>query len=149
LAVPCSTGGNRAAAAASTASRASRVTPNGLASTSASSVTETSHNGAPLLFGAWVQSAPSVDAAVPISPARTSMIAPRRASRRGQSRASSRAGPRISVSPAYPMNLIVGTAAVTDGCTLPGSLSGGRAEGAPTEKVIAPPTGWLSLEMIR
>ena len=39
----------------------------------------------------------------------------------------------------------MGTATATDRCTLSGvGCSGGRADGAPTENVIAPPTGWLS-----
>nr|BFE71424.1 hypothetical protein GCM10020092_047250 [Actinoplanes digitatis] len=147
--LPRSTGGSRAATTASAARRPSSVRPNGLASTSASSVTETSHSGAPLAYGACVQSAPSVAAVVAARPARTSRIGPRRDTRRGQSSASSRAGPMISVSPAYPRNLRVGTAAVTVPCTRSGSLSGGRAEGAPTEKVSAPPIGWLSAETIR
>jgi hypothetical protein len=45
--------------------------------------------------------------------------------------------------------LAVGTAAATLPCTSSGSVSAGRADGAPTEKIIALPIGWLSPETIR
>ena len=123
--------------------------PYGLVSTSPSSVNETSHRAAPLAAGAWVHIPPRVATPIRTRPARTSNVGPRRDSRRGHSTARNSAGPTASVSPAYPMNLSTGWAVSTDGCTASGSMSAGRAEGAPTEKIIALPTGCVSPETIR
>jgi hypothetical protein len=103
-----------------------------------------------VLAGAWVHSEPRVATPIRPRPAYTVRIAPVRERVRGQSRARNNAGPTASVSPAYPRNRVTGLATATDRCSPSVAAgSGGRADGAPTENVRAPPTGWLSAEITR
>ena len=81
---------------------------------------------------------------------RTSRTGPRRDSRRGQSRARNSAGPTVSVSPAYPRNLSVGTAAATERMDLARiGLGGPRRRRADREDERARRPGGCPPEIIR
>ena len=85
------------------------------------------------------------------SPPYTIRIGWRRSSRRGHSAISTIAGPSTRIKPTKPTNCMTETPVATILFVSP-PLTGFGAppgDGAPTEYVKPPPTGWLSAEITR